>query len=303
MKSFINVAATEHCSVLLLGETGTGKTVYARWIHDNSPRKNCAFVDINCSGLKGSLLKSELFGHARGAFTGAIDNRIGLIKEADGGTLFLDEIGDMDIWMQCLLLKAVEEKTYRCIGENKLRSSDFRLICATSRNLLEAIENGTFREDLFYRINTLTISIPSLRARRDDIPGLLNHILKSMGYDNLPLDNDVMKALARCQWRGNVRELRSALEKALVFARGEELTLEHFANIFEEMLPERAGLVSGQKITWNLNDLEEAHILRALNHFGSNKAKTSAALGISLSSLYRKLDKMWKEDAVKAAAP
>jgi DNA-binding NtrC family response regulator len=279
--------------VLILGESGTGKGMLARWIHDHSLRKDGAFVDINCSGLKGELLKSELFGHARGAFTGAVGDRPGLIEEADGGTLFLDEIGDMDADAQCQLLKAVEEKVYRRLGENKLRSSDFRLICATNRNLPEAVERGAFREDLFYRVSTLIINVPPLSARKADIPELLNHILRGMGYSHFPVCGGVLDALARHTWRGNIRELRSAVERALIFARGEALTAEHFSDIGERACRALAGTPARpEEPIWNLKDLEAAHVLRAVERFGNDKSKASDALGISLASLYRKLKKV-----------
>jgi len=289
VKLHINVAAAAPCAVLLCGETGTGKGVIAHWIHDHSSRKDRAFMDINCSGLKGELLKSELFGHIRGSFTGAVDNRPGLIEEADGGTLFLDEIGDMDIDVQCLLLKAIEEKTYRRVGENKLRSSDFRLICATNRDLREAMKNGAFRPDLYYRINTITVSLPPLKERGEDIAGLLRYTLAKMDY-RLPLPEDVVSALTRYPWPGNIRELRNAVERALVFAQGKPLIMEHFSGF--ENTP---GNPPPEEPVWNLEAIEKAHIMRALKHFHGNKQKACAALGISPTSMYRKLEKIWNE--------
>jgi DNA-binding NtrC family response regulator len=290
----VNAAAAAHCAVLLRGETGTGKGMAARWIHDHSQRRDKPFVDINCAGLKGGLLKSELFGHARGSFTGALNDRPGLIEQADGGTLFLDEIGDMDIEVQCLLLKAVEEKCYRRVGENKPRSSDFRLICATNRNLRQAMDDGTFRPDLFHRINTLIVKIPPLRERKEDIAGLLTRILESMGYKHPPPSDDVVKALEVYGWPGNVRELRNAAERAMVFARGEKLRPEHFMGLYEKMADnsEAAATNQQEEAVWDIYELEKRHILRALDHFHGDKTKTSGALGISTSSLYRKLDKL-----------
>jgi transcriptional regulator with PAS, ATPase and Fis domain len=299
----INAAAAVNCAVLIRGETGCGKGILARWIHNHSPRKEREFVDINCVGLKGELLKSELFGHARGSFTGAVNDRPGLIEIADGGTLFLDEVGDMDVNVQCQLLKAIEEKSFRRIGENGKRSSDFRLICATNRNLPEAMKDGSFRTDLFFRINTFPINIPPLRERKEDIPGLMTHILKEMSYGT-PLSNDVIDTLTRYPWPGNIRELRNAAERALIFAKDTPLTPEHFAGLGNddgaETMAETAK--SGTESTWtdpadsrhiwNLKDLENHQILRALKQFNSDKTKTCKALGISMSSLYRKLDKI-----------
>jgi DNA-binding NtrC family response regulator len=302
VKRFISKASSSPCAVLLLGDSGTGKGVVARHIHYRSHRREREFVSINCAGLKGELLKSELFGHVRGAFTGAINDRPGLIEEADGGTLFLDEIGDMDVGVQCQILKAVEEKTFRRIGENKSRSSDFRLICATNRDLPKAMDNGTFREDLFYRINTLTTRLPSLKECVGDIPGLLNHILKKMRYSYFPICDSIVRSMVRRRWRGNIRELRNMIEKALASADGGPLTIEHFSDSIEEApkaisdtYSELAETPAEYRVpplnVWNLDDLEKAHIYHALKHFQNDKAKTCNALGISSSSLYRKLEK------------
>ena len=295
-KPFIDAAAAAHCTVLLRGETGTGKGRLARWIHEHSSRRGNSFVDINCSGLKGDLLKSELFGHSKGAFTGALNDREGLIEEANGGTLFLDEIGDMDVGVQCELLKAIEEKNYRRVGENKLRSSDFRLICATNRNLPEAMGCGDFRPDLFYRINTLSICLPSLRERTEDIDGLTRYMLTSMGYRHFPVRADVVDALTSYHWPGNIRELRNVIERALVFAQGSPLTLKHFPGLENPAKSGGTPLTPQGEVVWNLEHIEKEHILRALKHFKGDKEKASAALGISRASMYRKLEKIWNQD-------
>ncbi len=300
VKSDVGAVAATECAVLILGETGTGKSVLARRIHEHSARKDKAFVDVNCSALCGELLRSEVLGHARGSFTGAVSDRIGLVEAADGGTLFLDEIGDMPNEVQSLMLKIVEEKTFRRVGENRLRKSNFRLICATNRNLRVAVTAGAFREDLFYRINTFHISLPSLRNRREDIPGLVEHLLKKMGYTE-PLSDETMEQLTLYPWPGNIRQLQNGLERALIYANGEPLAPKHFVDVVsstdappfttDEAAVEAAG--SRAAAGWDLGEIERVHILRALESFDGDKLKASEALGISLSTLYRKLDKFW----------
>jgi len=303
VKDDINAVEATECAVLILGETGTGKSVLARRIHDNSPRSGKAFVDINCSALRGELLKSEILGHVRGSFTGAVNDRVGLVEAANGGTLFLDEIGDMPTDVQSLLLKIVEEKTFRRVGENKQRKSDFRLICATNRNLRVAVTAGKFREDLFYRINTFHITLPSLRNRREDIPGLVEYLLKKMGYTE-PLSGETMEQLTLYPWPGNIRQLQNGLERALIYANGEPLAPEHFADVVSprdtppstigEAVAEGGADADVQALAgWKLDDIERVHILRALERFDGDKMRASEALGVSLSTLYRKLDKFW----------
>lgn len=287
---YADVAAANSTVVLLLGETGTGKGVLARWIHDHSVRKNESFVEVNCSSLKGELLRSELFGHTKGAFTSAIKDRAGLLEVVDGGTLFLDEIGDMDLEVQAQLLKTIEEKSYRRIGENKLRFSDFRLICATNRNLSDASTDGRFRRDLFYRICIFPITLPSLKERQSDISGMVEHILTYYGYTHFPIAPDVISLLQEYTWPGNIRELRNMLERALLLTQGEQLTTAHFPGLKTCDITEDT-----PKVVWNLEELEYSHIQKALTHFNGDKYETSSALGISLSSLYRKLEKIQNE--------
>lgn len=289
---YANIAAMNDTVVLLLGETGTGKGVLARWIHEHSSRKDQAFVELNCSSLRGELLRSELYGHTKGAFTSAIKDRDGLIEIADGGTLFLDEIGDMDIGVQAELLKTLEEKSFRRIGENKIRKSDFRLICATNRDLAAESSKGVFRTDLFYRICIFPITLPALRQRKDDLPGLIEHILISFGYDKFPLSKDVTELLVGYSWPGNIRELKNIIERALLLSQGTPLSVEHFSGLEVPATPEKPAAIIGDEPpdSWDLEEIEMYHIQRALKHFSGDKNKASAALGISLSSLYRKLE-------------
>lgn len=280
------IAASNDSVLLLQGETGTGKGVLARWIHEKSSRKSEAFVQLNCSSLKGELLRSELFGHVKGAFTSAIKDREGLIEVADGGTLFLDEIGDMDSAVQAQLLTAIEEKTFRRVGENKIRRSNFRLVCASNMDLLESTKNGGFRKDLYFRICVFPIYIPPLRERKEDIPELAKYFLKELGYAHFPLVKSVLNLLKQYAWPGNIRELRNMLERALLLAVGEPITLDHFPGF--ELFP------STQKEYDNkatLEEVEKMHIRKILTKCNNDKNKACEILGISLSSLYRRLNK------------
>jgi DNA-binding NtrC family response regulator len=285
-----SVAAANDTVVLILGDTGTGKGVLARWIHSHSERKAEAFVEVNCSSLKGELLRSELFGHSKGAFTSAIKDREGLIEVADGGTLFLDEIGDMDMEVQTQLLKTIEEKSFRRIGENQVRKSDFRLICATNRDLLKETETGKFRNDLYYRICVFPVRMPSLRERKEDIPGLCEQVLKEFDYSHLPVSNGVLQLVENYPWPGNIRELRNMLERACLLARGQEILPEHFPGLSVRPAAVPHGGDGVQLV--NLDEMEKVHIKKVLEHCGGDKYKASDVLGISLSSLYRKLTKI-----------
>jgi DNA-binding NtrC family response regulator len=282
---YAQTAAINDTVVLILGETGTGKGILARWIHEHSTRANGNYVELNCSSLKGEILRSELYGHTRGAFTSAIKDREGLIEIADGGTLFLDEIGDMDTVVQAELLKTIEERSFRRIGENKIRSSDFRLICATNRDLLEASRAETFRSDLYYRICVFPIELPALRKRKCDIPGIIKQILVSFGYTLFPVEQAVIDALIAYSWPGNIRELKNMLERALLLSRGNALSLTHFPGILD-----KSCLKNITEPVWNLDNIERGHIIKAMRHFKEDKHEICKALGISLSSLYRKLE-------------
>ncbi len=292
---FASVASGTDSIVLLLGETGTGKGLIARWMHDRSERKDGPFVELNCSALRGDLLRSELYGHAKGAFTTAIKNRTGLIEVADGGTLFLDEIGDMEIGVQAELLKTIEEKKFRRIGENMVRSSNFRLICATNRNLKEAAARGDFRNDLYYRICVFPIQLPAMRDRGDDIIGMAEHMLKSFGYDEFPLDKRVVKLLKEYEWPGNIREIRNMLERAILLSRGAPLSPAHFPGLGSADEEIESGV-------WNLDEVEKKHILRTMRHVGDDKNRASEMLGVSLATLYRKLGAIEESERVELSA-
>jgi DNA-binding NtrC family response regulator len=273
--------------VLILGETGTGKGVLARYLHDSGPRKTQAFVDLNCAGFSRELVEAELFGYQRGAFTGAVNHKPGLFEVADKGTLFLDEIGELELGVQPKLLKALEERSFRRLGELTPRTSDARLIAATHRALGTLVKQGKFREDLLYRVNTLTLELPALRERPEDLPALCHAVMEELasrsGRQVPAITNDAEEALLRYTWPGNIRELRNVLERALLFCRGDTLDRSalHFDRSFD---PDDA---ADQSQT--LDDAERSHILRILRRSGGRVDQAAKILDLSRSSLYAKL--------------
>ncbi|MGD9200622.1 MAG: sigma-54 dependent transcriptional regulator [Chitinispirillia bacterium] len=290
---YAEMSASNDSIVLLQGETGTGKGVFAQWIHDHSNRNDQPFVALNCSMLKGDLLRSELYGHTKGAFTSAHKDRQGFIEAADGGTLFLDEIGDMDLEVQAQLLKTIEEKSFRRIGENKLRFSDFRLICASHRDLNQLAKTGQFRQDLYYRLCVFPIVIPSLRERTEDIEGLSESILQSLGYDSTLLNTEIIELLQNYDYPGNIRELRNMLERAIILSRRGPLLPSHFPGIASpyEIIDTLMTFNRSNKLP-TLESLEKEYILYVLKQNSWDKKKTVDILGISRSSLYRKIPEL-----------
>ncbi len=280
------IAAENDSPVLITGETGTGKGILARWIHDHSECAPFAFVDVNCSGLKGDLLARELFGNVRGAFTSADQDRAGLLEAADRGTLFLDEIGEMDISVQAQFLKVLEEKTYRRLGDTKLQRSDFRLICATNKHIEEEVRDGRFRRDLFFRLNLLTIHLPPLRERKSDLPDLVQHILGNGKSVQHGITDTAMHLLKTYPWPGNIREMKNVLERARILSRGEKLTHDHFSGLKSTA----AHLFADTKET--LEEIEQSHILSVLKRNNGDITKTARCLGISRATLYRRLKEM-----------
>lgn len=277
------LASANGSPVLISGETGTGKGVLAKWLHFHGNRADKAFVEVNCSALKGDLLARELFGNARGAFTSADRDMEGLLDAADGGTLFLDEIGEMDMGVQAQFLKVIEEKTYRRLGETKVRRSDFRLICATNKDLDAEIQGGRFRRDLYFRINLLGINIPPLRDRVEDLPDIVLHLLASGSSPAAGITEEALKILKIYRWPGNIRELKNVLERALIFAQGALLSPEHFSCLKLSDSPEIGGAVN------TLDELECAHIRSALDRRAGDVTSAAKDLGISRATLYRRL--------------
>jgi DNA-binding NtrC family response regulator len=277
-----SLAAQNESPTLLQGETGSGKSLLARWIHDHSPRAARPFVELSCAVLTGELLASELFGHARGAFTSALNDKQGLLDVADGGTLFLDEVSEMAPATQAQFLKVLEEKRYRRLGEVAERKSEFRLICATNRNLRHETESGRFRTDLYFRLNVFPIDVPPLRTRPEDLPGFVEHLLGALAAAPTVVAPEAIEALERYAWPGNVRELRNALERALLLARGDALAPEHFRRL--EAFGMRPPEVLKQEREWLLRS--------AIRDSHGNVAAAAQALGVSRATMYRRLQRL-----------
>lgn len=277
-------------NILITGESGTGKEIVAQLIHQSGPRAHQPFVAINCTAIPETLLESELFGHAKGSFTGAIQRKKGLFEEANGGTLFLDEIGDMDISLQSKLLRVLQEKKVRAVGDNLTRDVDVRIIAATHKDLKAAIKDGRFREDLYYRLSVIPILIPPLRHRREDIPLLAEHFLRKYAAMNgsqvTGFTKMAMAKLMDLRWEGNVRELENIIERAVVLSEG---TL-----IEESEIPSPENTSSEQFFASSTNDfptidqLEKRYIALILEKTGRRKDKAAQILGINRRTLYRK---------------
>jgi len=291
-KLITQVAKTKS-NVLITGKSGTGKELVAKAIHHNSERKNEIFLPINCGAISENLIESELFGHKKGSFTGAVDEKVGLFKVADGGTLFLDEIGDLPLNMQVKLLRAIEDKRFIPVGGIKAVSTDVRIIAATNQNLYKKAEAGEFREDLYYRLNVIEISLPSLNERREDIPLLVNYFVEKycneMGKKILGVDNDAMKALMNHNWRGGVRELENIIERAVIFSTEDIIKIENLSDYIKENISTYGFPVSLKDAVKNF---EREHIISVIKNNGYNKEETAKALEIGLSSLYRKMEEL-----------
>jgi transcriptional regulator with PAS, ATPase and Fis domain len=276
--------------VLILGETGTGKGVLARWLHENSPRAEEAFVDLNCAGLTRELLETELFGHEKGAFTSATASKQGLFEVAHRGSIFLDEVGDVDLQIQPKLLKVLEEKRFRRLGDVRDRQVDVRLIAATHQDLGQLVREKRFRDDLYFRISTIPLSFPSLRERIEDIPTLAQYMLDKVSADlgrgELRLDQGCIQALQAYAWPGNIRELRNVIERAVLLSDQKNITLNdlHFDGHAQVGAP-----FLDSSLT--LLELEKQHIERVLQEERGRVEKAAKRLGIPRSSLYQKIKK------------
>jgi DNA-binding NtrC family response regulator len=290
------IAASNAC-VLLQGETGTGKGVLARWLHDNGTRAEEAFVDVNCAGLSRDLLDSELFGHEKGAFTGAVASRPGLIEVAHRGTLFLDEVGDADLQVQAKLLKVLEEQRLRRLGDTRDRQVDVRLVAATHQDLALLVREGRFREDLLYRISAVPLRVPPLRERGGDLLLLARRILErvagELGRPGLRLAEDGERALEAYHWPGNVRELRNVLERASLLTGGAQLTADDLGELAGPRDAGRGAERTGQTASrLSLRAAEKLHIEAVLREQEGDVRRAAAALGVSRSALYQRIKKL-----------
>ncbi len=282
VKSYIRRAAVTDCTVLITGETGTGKELAAEYIHQNSARRDRPFVCVNCAAIPDSLLESELFGHTRGAFTGADSSRDGLLVSAEGGTILLDEIGDMSLSAQAKILRVLEKKEVSRLGSAQPRRVDIRFVAATNQDLETMAERGTFRKDLFYRLNAARVELPPLRERREDIPLLINHYRNKLGRGDIAkLSEECMRRLQSYRWPGNIRELKNVIENILIHCTSTEVRLED--------LPIPLNKSTGEEPVLTVSERER--LVNALCTTQWNKSRAAEALRWSRMTLYRKMAK------------
>ena len=291
----IDVLQHSESTVLITGESGTGKEVMARIIHTHSPRKSGPFVAVNAAALPGELLESELFGHVRGAFTGAVRDRAGRFETAEDGTLFLDEVGDVPLHLQVKLLRVLQEHTYERVGDSQMRRTNARIIAATNRNLRRLVADGRFREDLYYRLRVFPIELPPLRSRREDIEPMARLLLSRVGARTnraLHLSPEAVRVILSYEWPGNVRELENALEFAATVCQGQTLQPE---DLPPEIVPssalpseEPAPIVRSRPVQGNPS-VPDRELLAALEGNRWNRVATAQALGVSRSTLWRRM--------------
>lgn len=283
--------ASSHASVLLLGESGTGKELVSQTIHMASERNDRPLVTLECSGLSESLIESELFGHKKGAFTGANLDKPGLVEHADGGTLFLDEIGDVSLATQIKLLRLIESKTFRRVGSTEVRTSDFRLICATHHDLKKLVDLGKFRLDLFYRINVFPIHIPPLRERISDIPELARYLLRHEA-EELHISNAALNKLEQHNFQGNIRELRNIISRAAVICNTNTIDDETIKTCLAFDDAFNSDQAARKRTKTSLKDLETDYFKKLMSNHNNDKVKVASEAKISLRTLYRKLEQV-----------
>ena len=294
--ALVKKVAPTPTTVLITGESGVGKEVVARTIHSHSLSKDNVFLPVNCSAIPENLLESQLFGHMKGSFTGAVSSQEGLFQRARGGTIFLDEIGEMPLSLQPKLLRVLEEKTVLPVGSTTPVKVNVRILAASNRDLKTEVETGRFRDDLFYRLNVFEINIPPLRKRLDDLPGLVEHLIHrhnvEMKTNYKGVDSATMRILMSFPWKGNIRELDNVLERAMILGNGEWITPLELPGQRSE--GEEFG--SEDDLTKAIELYEKSHIERTLNKAGGDKMRAADLLGLSLSTLYRKIEKLGIED-------
>jgi len=282
----IKVVAKSNATVLITGESGTGKELVARAVHSQSYRKDKPFIAVSCAALPETLLESELFGHEKGSFTGAHAQRKGKFETANKGTIFLDEIGEMSANIQVHLLRVLEEKEFSRVGGNELIKVDVRVVSATNKDMKQAVADGQFREDLYYRLNVVTIELPPLRERKEDIPLLAQHFLKKFAMENQKeitgFSPEATDFLLKYEWPGNVRELENAIERAVILAKSPYI---ESADLPQESLTLAQSVLSGK----NLEEIEKGHIINVIDETGGNYSKAARILGISRATLYNKI--------------
>jgi transcriptional regulator with PAS, ATPase and Fis domain len=296
MKEVLDLAgrvAVSDASLMITGESGTGKELLARGVHFNSRRAEGPFVAVNCAAIPEALIESELFGHVRGAFTGAVKDKEGKFELADGGTLFLDEIGDLRIDMQAKILRALQEREVDRVGGGRPVSVDVRVIAATNKDIERAVKEGAFREDLYYRLNVITLFIPPLRERKEDIPLLISHFLKKFNKDfDVRVDSGALSVLMAYGWPGNVRELENVIERASVLKRGALVTRDELP---EKLKKEKPGvediILNLPEQGISLEDLEKNLIVKALDKHRGNQTRAAEYLGITRPTLIYRMEK------------
>lgn len=288
------VSATD-ASILIMGESGTGKEMIAEAVHGNSHRYSKPFVKVNLGGISASLFESEMFGHTRGAFTDAKNDRVGRFALAHEGTIFLDEIGDLDMNSQVKLLRVLQDRTYEVLGDSKTRSVNVRVICATNRNLEEMVAEGKFREDLYYRINLITVRLPALRERPGDIPLLVNYFIQNLRElyqrPELEASTEALRWLQTQPFTGNIRELKNVVERAVLLSGGNRLELADFEAQLQNGKGIKKLIRPSELPLMPLEDMEKAMIIRAIELHKENMSKVAKALGLSRGALYRRLEK------------
>jgi DNA-binding NtrC family response regulator len=287
----VQQVAPTRATVLVLGESGTGKELIAKAVHQLSPRAKMPFVTVHCAALAPTLLESELFGHEKGAFTGAHEKRIGRFEQAQGGTLFLDEIGEIDATIQVKLLRFLGERTFERVGSNKTLSADVRLVAATNKNLEELVKAGEFREDLFFRLRVVEIELPPLRARAGDVPLLAQSFLREFAQENGKAVNDftadALQLLMSYRWPGNVRELRTAIEHAVVLCRGEKISARDLPPSVRGLRPAETQILQRNDLT--VKEAEKQLVMRALKDTDGNRTRAAQKIGMSRRTFHRKL--------------